>query len=170
MPAPYYDIIIWFWDGYNVPGSTLQCFTTSQIGSWNEIYWSSAEFDKLCVQQGQELDANKRAQLIYQMQQVMYAQNPQNVLTYFDYLQAVNVKKWAGWTPFYNANGPVFYDSLPRSYINIRPRTAAEMAGGGGGDGGSSTTAIIGVVAALAVIAGILVWWLRRRGGRAEEA
>ena len=99
----------------------------------------------------------------------MYAQNPQNVLTYFDYLQAVNVKKWAGWTPFYNAHGPVFYDSLPRSYINIRPRTAAEMAGGSGG-GGSSTTAIIAVVAALAVIGGILVWWLRSRGGRAEEA
>ena len=86
-------------------------------------------------QQSHELNAPKRADIIHQMQQVMYAQNPQNVLTYFDYLQAVNVKKWAGWTPFYNANGPVFYDSLPRSYINIRPRTAAEMAGGGGGGG-----------------------------------
>jgi peptide/nickel transport system substrate-binding protein len=159
-------MIIWFWDGYNDPGSTLQCFTTSQIGSWNEVYWSNAEFDRLCVQQSHELDAQKRAQIIYRMQQVMYAENPQNVLTYFDYLQAVNVKKWAGWTPFYNASGPVFYDSLPRSYINIRPRTAAEMAGSGGSSG---TTAIIAGVAALVVIAGILVWWLRRRGGRAEE-
>ncbi len=59
VPAPDYDMIIWFWDGYNDPGSTLQCFTTSQIGSWNEIYWSNAEFDKLCVQQGQELDAEQ---------------------------------------------------------------------------------------------------------------
>ena len=167
VPAPDYDMIIWFWDGYNDPGSTLQCFTTSQIGSWNEVYWSNAEFDKLCVQQGQELDANKRAQLIYQMQQVMYAQNPQDVLTYFDYLQAVNTTKWTGWTPFYNASGPVFYDSLPRSYINIRPKTAAET---GSGSSSSSTTLVIGAVAAVVVVAGLLVWWLRRRGGRAEEA
>ena len=39
-PAPDYDMILWFCDGYYDPGSTLQCFTTSQIGSWNEVYWS----------------------------------------------------------------------------------------------------------------------------------
>ena len=44
-PAPDYDMILWFWDGYYDPGSTLQCFTTSQIGWWNEVYWSNAEYD-----------------------------------------------------------------------------------------------------------------------------
>ncbi len=167
-PAPDYDMILWFWDGYNDPGSTLQCFTTSQIGYWNEVYWSSAEFDGLCVAQGRELDAQKRAQLIYRMQEVMYAENPQNVLTYFDYLQAVNVQKWTGWTPYYNDQGPVFYDSLPKSYINVGPKAAAGAASAGGG---GSTGLVIGLVIAGVIAAGALVWWLlRRRGaGRAEE-
>jgi peptide/nickel transport system substrate-binding protein len=164
VPSPDYDMILWFWDGYNDPGSTLQCFTTSQIGYWNEVYWSSAEFDRLCAQQGVELDPQKRADLIYRMQQVMYAENPQNVLTYFDYLQAVNVKKWTGWTPYYNAQGPVFYDSLPKSYINIAPRTAAGAASGGGG--GASSTGLIVVIAAgvaVVIVAGVM---LLRRGSR----
>jgi len=166
VPAPDYDMILWFWDGYNDPGSTLQCFTTSQIGYWNEIYWSNAEYDKLCVEQGRELDANKRADLIYRMQQVMYAENPQNVLTYFDYLQAVNVQKWTGWTPYYNAEGPVFYVSLPRSYINVGPRAASETTGGGG----RNTGIVIGAILATVVVAGVLVLWLRRRSAaRAEE-
>jgi len=166
VPAPDYDMILWFWDGYNDPGSTLQCFTTSQIGYWNEIYWSNAEYDKLCVEQGRDLDVNKRADLIYRMQQVMYAENPQNVLTYFDYLQAVNVQKWTGWTPYYNAEGPVFYVSLPRSYINVGPRAASGTTGGGGGNAGI----VIGAILATVVVAGVLVLWLRRRSAaRAEE-
>jgi len=168
FPAPDYDMILWFWDGYWDPGSTLQCFTTSQIGWWNEVYWSNAEFDKLCAQQGQELDAQKRAALIYRMQEVMYAENPQNVLTYFDYLQAVNVEKWTGWTPYYDAEGPVFYNGMPLSYINVGPRTTVGTAGGG--TGSSSTGLIFGVPIAVVIVAGVLVWWLRRRRqDRAEE-
>ena len=75
-PAPDYDMILWFWDGYYDPGSTLQCFTTSQIGWWNEVYWSNAEYDELCEQQGRELDPQKRAEQIWRMQEVMYAREP----------------------------------------------------------------------------------------------
>jgi peptide/nickel transport system substrate-binding protein len=165
-PAPDYDMILWFWDGYYDPGSTLQCFTTSQIGWWNEVYWSDAEYDDLCVQQGRELDPQKRAEIIWRMQEVMYAQNPQNVLTYFDYLQAVNVDEWTGWTPYYDENGPVTYNFITQSYLNVGPKTAA-TADGGGGSGGAT----VGISMAAVVIAGVLVWWVlrRRRSGRAEE-
>jgi peptide/nickel transport system substrate-binding protein len=166
VPAPDYDMILWFWDGYNDPGSTLQCFTTSQIGYWNEVYWSNAEFDRLCEQQSVELDPQKRAALIYRMQEVMYAENPQNVLTYFDYLQAVNVKKWTGWTPYYNAQGPVFYSSLPKDYINIAPRASAGEANGGGG---GSTGLIIVIAAGVAVVIVIGVFMFRRGSRRRVE-
>ena len=134
LPAPDYDMILWFWDGYYDPGSTLQCFTTSQVGWWNEVYWSNAEYDELCEQQGHELDPQVRAEQIWRMQELMYAENPQNVLTYFDYLQAVNTEKWEGWTPYYDADGPVFYNGMIQSYLNVRPKagsTAADAAGGG---------------------------------------
>ena len=166
-PAPDYDMILWFWDGYYDPGSTLQCFTTSQIGWWNEVYWSDAEYDDLCVQQGRELDAQKRAEIIWRMQEVMYAQNPQNVLTYFDYLQAVNVDEWTGWTPYYDEDGPVIYNYIIQSYLNVGPKTAATEADGGGNAG-----TIVGVSIAVVVVAGVLVWWVlkRRRSDRAEDA
>jgi peptide/nickel transport system substrate-binding protein len=166
-PAPDYDMILWFWDGYYDPGSTLQCFTTSQIGWWNEVYWSDAEYDDLCVQQGRELDAQKRAEIIWRMQEVMYAQNPQNVLTYFDYLQAVNVDEWTGWTPYYDEDGPVIYNYIIQSYLNVGPKTAATEADGGGNAG-----TIAGVSIAVVVVAGVLVWWVlkRRRSDRTEDA
>jgi peptide/nickel transport system substrate-binding protein len=168
-PAPDYDMILWFWDGYYDPGSTLQCFTTSQIGWWNEVYWSNAAYDQLCVQQGRELDSTKRAALVWRMQELMYAENPQDVLTYFDYLQAVNVDKWTGWTPYYSDKGPVFYNGMLQSYINVGPKTAAESGATGGG---LSAGAVAAIVAAVAVVGGALVLWLlrRRRGDRAEEA
>ena len=134
-PAPDYDMILWFWDGYWDPGSTLQCFTTSQIGWWNEVYWSNAEYDDLCAQQGTQLDPQKRAEIIWRMQEVMYAENPQNVLTYFDYLQAVNMEKWDGWTPYYDENGPVIYNFIVQSYLNVGPKAAATEADGGGNAG-----------------------------------
>ena len=62
----------------------------------------------------------------------MYAENPQNVLTYFDYLQAVNTEKWEGWTPYYGEGGPVFYNGMIQSYLNVGPKAAA---------GGAASTA-----------------------------
>ena len=165
-PAPDYDMILWFWDGYYDPGSTLQCFTTSQIGWWNEVYWSSADYDRLCEEQGRELDPQKRAELIWRMQQVMYAENPQNVLTYFDYLQAVNTAKWEGWTPYYGEGGPVFYNGMIQSYLNVRPKAAASDASGGG-----DTGPVVAIAAAVAIVAGAVLWWAfrARRKDRAEE-
>jgi hypothetical protein len=161
-------MILWFWDGYYDPGSTLQCFTTSQIGWWNEVYWSNAEYDQLCEQQGQELDAQKRAEQIWRMQQVMYAENPQDVLTYFDYLQAVNTDKWEGWTPYYGEGGPVFYNGMIQSYLNVGPKTAAA---GEASSGGGNTGTVVAIVVAVAVVAGVVLLWAlkARRRDRAEE-
>ena len=63
------------------------------------------------------------------MQQVMYAENPQNVLTYFDYLQAVNTERWQGWTPYYDEGGPVFYNGMIQSYLNVGPKARRRAAG-----------------------------------------
>jgi hypothetical protein len=133
------------------------------------VYWSNAEYDALCDRQGSELDPQARAEQVQKMQEVMYAENPQNVLAYFDYLQAVNTEKWEGWTPYYSADGPVFYNGMIQSYLNVGPRTGAASADA---DGSSRAGLIAGLAAAVAVALAVVVWWLlRRRGGeRAEEA
>ena len=166
-PAPDYDMILWFWDGYYDPGSTLQCFTTSQIGWWNEVYWSNAEYDKLCEQQGQELDAQTRAEQIWRMQAGDVRGEPAERAHVLRLSAGRQRGQVDGWTPYYDAEGPVFYNGMLQSYINVGPKAAAAAAGGGGGSAG----AIVGVSIAAVIVAGVLVWWLlrRRSGGRAEE-
>jgi hypothetical protein len=77
----------------------------------------------------------------------------------------VNTEKWEGWTPYYDAGGPVFYNGMIQSYLNVRPKAAAE---GAAPDGGGNIGLIVGLVA----VAGVVVWWLargRRRRDKAEE-
>jgi peptide/nickel transport system substrate-binding protein len=158
--TPDFDLYVWSWIGYFDPGQTLASFVTGQIGGWNEPCWSDAEYDKLCAQQATTLDTTKRQQLIWRMQQIMYEQTPEIVLTYPKYLQAYNSAKWTGWTRILNGTGPAFYVSMPDTYLNLRLATTKSTS--------RSSTLWIGlVVLAGAVVVGIAAW-LVRRGLRPE--
>jgi peptide/nickel transport system substrate-binding protein len=164
--SPDFDLYIWDWDGYADPGDTLASFTTSQIEWWNEPCWSNARFDDLVEQQAGELDPEKRKELIWQAQQVMYGDSPEIVLTYPQKLEAVNRDRWEGWTRMYGGQGAAFYTSYVRdSYLNLKPRIAAMQS-----DSGSSTATIAAVVIVAALVAGAaLLLLLRRRSGAREE-
>jgi peptide/nickel transport system substrate-binding protein len=166
--APDFDLYIWDWAGYNDPGQTLWCYTSQQAqGGWNEPYWENKEFDKLCVQQGETLDPEARKQIVWQMQELMYKDTPQIVLTYPQYLQAYNTKKWDGWTQTQNGKGPAFMTTyVIDSYLNLKPST-----GGGAEEGKSRTGLYVGIVVAIAVVVIVLIVVLvMRRGGKVEEA
>lgn len=162
--VPDFDLYLWDWDGYADPGQTLACYTTSQIEGWNEPAWSNTEFDKLNTQQFAELDANKRADMVWKMQQIMYDQSPQITLTYPDYLQAYNTEKWTGWTRMFGGTGGAFYLAGDiDTYLNLEPVTVAKSS--------TNKTAIISAVIAVALCVAGLVWWLvaRRKGKAVEE-
>jgi len=160
---PDFDLYVWDWDGYFDPGQTLASFTTDQISGWNEPCWSNTEYDKLCAQQAVTLDTTKRQQLIWRMQQIMYEQTPEIVLTYPKYLQAYNSAKWTGWTRILNGTGPAFYVTMPDSYLNLRSATTKSTSR-------SSTLWIALVVLAAAVVVGAATWLIRRRlHAEAEE-
>ena len=163
--APDYDLVVWNWTGYFDPGQTLVCFTTPQIGSLDEPFWSSAQYDALNAQQSSTIDPQARKTPIWQMQQLMYQQTPWIVLTYPDYLEAYNTSKWTGWQQMFNGRGPAFNtEGFIGSYLNLRPKTATAA-------GGSSSTVLIVVivVVALVVVAVLAVVLLRRRRPTAEE-
>jgi peptide/nickel transport system substrate-binding protein len=159
--APDFDLYVWNWDGYFDPGQTLASFTTNQIGGWNEPCWSNAEYDKLCAQQAVTTDTTARQQLIWRMQQIMYEQSPEIVLTYPRYLQAYNSAKWTGWTRILNGTGPAFYVTMPDTYLNLRLASARSA-------GRSSTLWIALVVVAAAAVVGAAAWLIRR--GLVKEA
>ncbi len=164
--APDFDLYLWDWDGYDDPGQTLATLTTAQIEAWNEPCWSNAEYDKLSVEQAAQLDPQKRKDLIWRMQQIMYEQTPWVVLTYPEHLEAYNTAKWTGWTRVMDGNGPAFYTAGNiDTYLNLQPKEVAADAGGT-----SSLTVVLIVVVVVAVVAlALLILWSRRRPRATEE-
>ena len=163
--APDYDLALWDFMGYIDPGDSAACFTTDQIGNYNEMNWSNSEYDRLTQEQYREMDGATRMELLRQGQAIMYAEQPMIVLDYPFVLQAVNVERWEGWQPY--VGGSVWNNFLDRrSYIELQPKAAQEAAA----DGGESSTMwyVVGIV--VAVVGSFIVVLLKRRGrGHAVE-
>ncbi len=165
---PDYDMYIWAWQpSGSDPGRRLGYFRTAQIENQNDACWSNKTYDDLWQQQSEELDTQKRKEITYQMQQMLYEQSPYIILTYPKLLEAWNTEKWEGWTRIPQPNGAVAYMSDNVSnYFKVGPKAAETTTSSS--SGGSSTTLIIVIVAAVAVIV-VVVLLLLRRKPRAEE-
>jgi peptide/nickel transport system substrate-binding protein len=164
--APDFDLYLWDWDGYDDPGQTLATLTTAQIEAWNEPCWSDPEYDGLATEQAAQLDPQKRKDLIWRMQQIIYEQTPWVVLTYPDHLEAYNTDKWNGWTRVMNGNGPAFYTAGNiDTYLNLQPKQATASSGGSS----SSVVAIVIGIVALVVVVVVALVWSRRRSRAVEE-
>ena len=162
--APDYDLALWDFMGYIDPGDSAACFTTDQIENYNEMNWSNVEYDRLNTQQYEEMDSQKRIEILKRMQQIMYAEQPMIVLDYPSVLQAVNTARWAGWAPY--VSGSVWDNMISRqSYLTVKPKVAATTTD----QGSSSATVWIAVAAAAAIVIGVVVWLARRGRGRALE-
>jgi len=161
--APDFDIYYWQWgNGYYDPGQTLDCYTTSQIEGWNELAWSNSEFDRLDEVQNATLDENERAELIKQMQQVMYEDCPVIVTTHPYHLNAYRTDTWQGWDVANHGKGPTYFHFLnPWSFYNLEP-----VAGEAGDEGANSTLIVVIVVVAAAAVVGAFL--LVRRSKRAR--
>jgi peptide/nickel transport system substrate-binding protein len=162
---PDFDAFYWEWDGYFDPGQTLTCFTTEQIEGWNEFSWANDEYQRLDDLQESEMDPDKRAEYIHQMQEVMYEDCPCFTTVFPFKLQAYRTDKWDGWSRSLNGKGPAFLTaSDPRAYWQLTPKAAEEEE--------SRLGMWVGIIVAIVVVLAIVVWLVARsrRGGPAEEA
>jgi peptide/nickel transport system substrate-binding protein len=162
--VPDFDMYLWSWDGYAEVGQNFTSFTTSQIENNNEFAWSNKEFDRLDEVQMATLDPDQRAEVIKQLQEVMYEDAPCIVTAHYYMLQAYRTDKWQGWQRENYGKGAAFCASTPYIYQNLEPRTATASGGG------PSLTLIVVVVVVAAVAAGVAILLvLRGRRRRAEE-
>jgi len=164
---PDYDMYIWAWQpSGSDPGRRLGYFRTAQIENQNDACWSNKEYDQLWEQQSEELDPQKRKEITYQMQQMLYEQSPYIILTYPKLLEAWNTQKWEGWTRIPQPNGAVAYISDNVSnYFKVAPKAAETTTAS---SGGSSTTLIVIIAVAVVVVVAVVLLLLRRKP-RAEE-
>ena len=167
--APDFDVYISNTMGFADPGETVPWFVTEQIGNWNEPCWSNAEYDELSVEQIGTIDPQRRAEMIWRMQEIMYEDAVYPVLAYPQKLQAYNTDKWEDWVPLgfggIDGPGPTFSTSYNvETYLNLKPAVASS-----GETGGSSTTTIVVIAAIAVIVAGVVVWLVVARRRRREE-
>lgn len=159
------DLFIWNWRGDIDPGFMLSTFTTEQILNWGDSNYSNPEYDRLYDEQQTALDPEDpsdrtaRAEVVHEMQAILYRDSPYVILWYNINLQAYRTDKWRGYglVPT-SGDGAPFFNLTRTTYQGLEPVAATEATGGGGSNG----ALIVGVVIAAVIAAAIAVWLLRR--------
>ena len=97
-PAFDYDIILWGWGSDPDPNLLLSVHTTDEIpNGYNETGYSNPAFDELHIQQGRELDSEKRREIVWQMQQIAFDDVVYIIPYYQQAIQAYRVDRFTGW-------------------------------------------------------------------------
>ncbi len=187
-----YDMFVWGWTPFVDPDPMLSYFTCAQVttdaasAGYNDANWCSEEYDKLYEQQNQELDREKRVELVHQMLTLFHNESTYVVLYHDADTQAYRTDRFEGWVQQPKDTGPVLFSNSSPSYWSLAPigetggttdSTAPGSTDGGTGttvvadpddvdkdDGSSNTGVIIAVIAGLAVlvVGGMLLGRSRR--------
>lgn len=91
------DILIWGWGVKYDPSFMLFNLTTDAIGGNSDCNYSNPAYDALYVQQNSELDAEKRLEMVHEMQQIIYQDAPYIPLYMEYYVEVYRADRWEGW-------------------------------------------------------------------------
>ena len=97
-PAFDYDLIIWGWSWGPDPNDPLGVMRTDQIPTGSsETGYANPAFDTLYDQQAVELDREKRRDLVFQMQELVFNDVVYIIPYYQDLVQAYRTDRFSGW-------------------------------------------------------------------------
>jgi len=97
-PTFDYDIILWGWGSDPDPNLLLSVHTTDEIpNGYNETGYSNPAYDELHIQQGRELDIDKRREIVWQMQQIAFDDVVYIIPYYQQAIQAFRIDRFQGW-------------------------------------------------------------------------
>lgn len=97
-PAFDFDIILWGWGSDPDPGFLLSVMLTEEIPTGNsETGYSNPAYDELYAQQAVELDFDKRVEIIWEMQRIVF-EDVVYIIPYYDQtVQAYRTDRFTGW-------------------------------------------------------------------------
>ncbi len=159
------DMYVWAWGGDLDPSFQLSAFTTDQILNNNDSCYSNPEYDKLFAEQSATIDRARRVDIVHQMEQILYRDDPYVVLYYAMNLQAYRADRWTGWQLAPVGSPAVLMNYMRGTYTGVQPVAAAGPTGGGG----LGAWVIAAIVGAAVVIVGLVVWLVRRRPRKVED-
>jgi peptide/nickel transport system substrate-binding protein len=93
-----FDLSMWDWVGYLDPDFVLSVLTCDQWGGWSDTAYCNPEYDKLYEQQGGTADQEKRKEIVWEMQDILYRDKPYIQLVVLDTITAHSTR-WAGFLP-----------------------------------------------------------------------
>jgi peptide/nickel transport system substrate-binding protein len=97
-PAFDFDVMIWGWGSDPDPGFLLGVLTTEQIPTGSsETGYSNPEYDKLFIQQGTALDKEKRREIVWEMQKILFDDVVYIIPYYEDAAEAYRTDRFTGW-------------------------------------------------------------------------
>ena len=162
-----YDIFSWGWGSDPDPDFILSVVTCEQWGSWSDTFYCNKEYDRMYQEQKTLLDPAQRAQVVKQMQQMVYEDAPYVPLYYDVDIQAYRNDRYTGWVRQPDREGgSIFFAYGPYSYVNVRPVSAQRTQAG---SGGISTGVWVALAAALIAIAAAVMLFRRRVGAEERE-
>ncbi|HQR27629.1 MAG TPA: ABC transporter substrate-binding protein [Nocardioides sp.] len=161
-----FDVFEWGWYVDPDPDSMLSYFTCGQRGNWSDSWYCDKEYDALYEAQRVELDDTKRAEMIKQMQQMLYEDAPYLVTTYDKTGEAYRSDRFEGFRPQPDPGGVWLQQFGTYNYSHITPVAAGDS----GEESGTGTGVVVALgVAALAVLGIGAVVVLRRRSSAEDR-
>ena len=155
-----WDLFVWGWTPFVDPDPLLSYFLCDQVSTdpedpldyYNDANWCNEDYDALYEEQNQELDHDRRVEIVHEMLTLFYEEAAYSVLYYSPDLQAYRTDRFEGWLHQPAEIGPVLFSNTSPTYANLQP--ISETGGDSSSDGDSSSNT--GLFAAIAVI-GMLV-------------
>ncbi len=168
-----FDTFEWGWYVEPDPDSILSYFTCDQRGGWSDSWYCDPTYDKLYEQQHSSTDPEARADIVRQMQQMLYEDAPYLNTTYDQIGEAYRSDRWEGFVPQPSDGGILLFQYGHANYLNVAPAGTAQgspTATGSSGEGGIDTgqASIVGFAVVL-VGGGLLAGLLAYRRKHADQ-
>jgi len=168
-----YDLFEWGWYPNPDPNYILEIFTCKErppdAATYrnSDMYYCNPDYDKLYDQQLKATDATKRADIVHQMQSILYTDEPYVVIWNDAVLEAWS-PNWTGFQPQPAGDGDILATYGPLSFISLHP--VAGSTAGTGSSGGIPSWVWLAVLAGIVVIGAGVVVSRRRQGDDEDQA
>jgi peptide/nickel transport system substrate-binding protein len=135
-----YDTFEWGWYVEPDPDSILSYFTCAQRGGWSDSWYCDPTYDKLYKEQNAETNDQRRAQIVKQMQQMLYDDAPYLNTVYDQIGEAYRSDRWEGFVPQPNPGGVLLFQYGHANYLNVAPAGSSDGGNDGATSGGSGAS------------------------------
>jgi peptide/nickel transport system substrate-binding protein len=168
-----YDMFHWGWYPDPDPDfilSVMSCGQRPPDGVWSDSFYCDEEYDRMYEEQKTLIDIDERAEVVKEMQRIVYDEAPYAVLYYDQTLQAYRDDRWTGFTPQPTDGGDLLASYGPFGFVAIEPVSAeSQQATARESTSGIPPAVWAGIVGGLILImgGGLLI---RRRASREDRA